>query len=122
MNILAVGIGGFAGAVLRYGLGQGSKMIFPSAAFPVGTFLANILGAFFMGIAFQYFTKNGMMGTNFQLFIMVGLMGGFTTFSSFSLEAVNLMASGKAVTAFIYVAASAAVCFAGIILGKSCIG
>lgn len=122
INILAVGIGGFIGAILRYGMGQLSKVIVPGLAFPVATFMANILGAFFIGMAFEYFTKHSTMGSTMQLFIMVGVLGGFTTFSSFSLETMNLIGDGKMLIAFINIIASVAVCLVGVWLGKSVIG
>ncbi|QHI72745.1 fluoride efflux transporter CrcB [Aminipila terrae] len=120
-NILAVGAGGFLGSVLRYLFGQLSKFIAPGLMFPVGTFLVNILGAFFIGIAFEFFSKQGLMGSTMQLFIMVGIMGGFTTFSSFSLETVNLISSGRLGLAFIYAAGSVFICLVGVWLGKTII-
>ncbi len=117
-NLLAVGAGGFIGAILRYSLGLGSKFIAPEIAFPLGTFLANIIGAFFIGVAFEIFTKYELMGSTMQLFIMVGIMGGFTTFSSFSLETVNLISSGRFGLAVIYAMASVLVCLISVWLGK----
>lgn len=119
INVLAVGAGGFIGAISRYSLGQLSKFIAPNLAFPLGTFLANIIGAFLIGMAFQFFTKQSLMGSPMQLFIMVGIMGGFTTFSSFSLETVNLISGGRFGLAAIYAVSSVLICLFGVWLGKS---
>lgn len=119
MNVLAVGAGGCIGAVLRYGLGQISKAIVPGWAFPIGTFLANIIGAFCIGMCFQFFTKQESMGSPMQLFIMVGVLGGFTTFSSFSLETVNLIIGGRFGLAAVYAVGSVLVCLLGVWLGKT---
>lgn len=118
-NVLAVGAGGFIGAILRYSLGQLSKTILPGIAFPLGTFLANIIGAFLIGVAFQIFTKQDAMGSAIQLFVMVGIMGGFTTFSSFSLETVNLINGGRFGIAAIYAVVSVLICLLGVWIGKS---
>ncbi|MFV0515868.1 MAG: fluoride efflux transporter CrcB [Aminipila sp.] len=118
INFLIVGAGGFIGASLRYGLGLVSKLCPLGTSYPIGTFLANIIGAFCIGMAFEFFSKMGSMGSSLQLFVMVGVLGGFTTFSSFSLETINLISEGKILIAATYAVASMIICFIGVFLGK----
>jgi fluoride exporter len=87
-TILIVGIGGFIGSVLRY-LGQLAAGKIFSPSFPMGTFLINILGCFFIGIVFAMSEKGNLLTAEMRLFLAVGFCGGFTTFSTFASD--NLM-------------------------------
>lgn len=107
LNCLVVGLGGFIGAVLRYLIGL--IPIKNSTAFPINTFLINIAGAFAIGCIAFAVSKNENIDPKLLLFIKVGICGGFTTFSTFSLETAVLIKGGSAVTAVIYVVASIAV-------------
>lgn len=100
MNILLVFLGGGIGSVLRYVLNGliGSKAEFD---FPYGILAINIIGSFLIGIMAGYI-KNDML----IAFVMIGILGGFTTFSAFSLDAVAMFNSGRVAAAFIYIAAS----------------
>ena len=102
MNCLMVGLGGFIGSVSRcliskipMGFGTG---------FPVNTFVINIIGAFAIGCIASAAGKD--MDARLLLFLKVGLCGGFTTFSTFSLETTRLMETGQWAAAVSYVAAS----------------
>lgn len=124
VNFLIVGLGGFVGAVSRYGTGQIFAKILPvvtAGSFPISTFFVNGVGSFIIGMMASVFAKNGGMGSFMQLFIMVGILGGFTTFSSFSLETVNLILQNKWGVASIYIVASMVVCLVGVYFGK-CLG
>ena len=85
MNLFAIAIGGAIGALLRYGVSLW-------LTFPFGTLSANIIGAMAMGIAYGIFETRISTAS---LFIMVGILGSFTTFSSFSLDVLRLLEAGR---------------------------
>lgn len=105
LNSLAEGAGGFLGAVARYLLGL--IPVKNPAGFPVTTFLVNLLGAFTIGGIVSWATKNQNLDPKLILFLKTGICGGFTTFSTLSLEATQLFQSGKTAVALIYVCSSA---------------
>jgi CrcB protein len=87
-TILIIGFGGFLGSVLRY-LGQlAANKIFPTT-FPMGTFIVNILGCFFIGLVYALSEKGNLITAEMRMFLAVGFCGGFTTFSTFAND--NLM-------------------------------
>lgn len=106
-SILLVAAGGAAGAVLRFATGQGVARLFgPSAAaFPAATLLVNMLGSFLVGLLAGWLMKRGG-GDNLRLLLGVGLLGGFTTFSAFTLDLFVLLERGAATLALFYAAAS----------------
>ncbi|HEY6063127.1 MAG TPA: fluoride efflux transporter CrcB [Chitinophagaceae bacterium] len=104
-NILLVGLGGGLGSMARYLSQRWAYAIYPHH-FPWGTFAVNIVGCLligiFWGISFRSFESN----ENWKLFLMVGLCGGFTTFSAFTLEGIGLIREQRLALFFSYVAAS----------------
>ena len=89
----AVGIGAVLGAWLRWWLGLWLNAATPSL--PAGTLIANLVGGYLIGVAFQYFsTKNGLP-PELRLFVVTGFLGALTTFSTFSAEAVGLLTRGE---------------------------
>lgn len=95
-NILLVMSGGAVGALGRYQLGRLSGHLFPGASWPWGTFAANLLGGFAMGLVVGWLARfHAASGEPFRLLLAVGLLGGFTTFSSFSLEMVLMIERGQ---------------------------
>lgn len=90
---LAVGVGAALGAWARWGLGLMLNAALPSLA--LGTLAANLIGAYMMGIAISLFAFAPTISTEWRLFVMTGLLGGMTTFSTFSAEGVNLIARGQ---------------------------
>ena len=118
-----VAIGGGTGAVLRYQLGRLVTKLMPAAsgAFPWGTMAANVIGSAAMGLLIawlaSYDTHHGGGGEHWRLILGVGRLGGFTTFSSFSMEAVLLWQRGEPVLAATYVFTSLALGLAGLVAG-----
>lgn len=94
MNIILVGIGGFVGAVSRYLLGLGINALAPASKFPFGVMAANIIGSFMIGILWGIAEGNPIFKDKYALFLIVGVLGGFTTFSSFSLDNLKLLSEG----------------------------
>ncbi|MCS7298709.1 MAG: fluoride efflux transporter CrcB [Spirochaetia bacterium] len=91
--ILTVFFGGGIGAVLRYLLSfYTTSWLDPS--FPLGTLIVNTLGSFIIGFI-SYLSEVSIIPTSFRMFLMVGVIGGFTTFSTFSLENINLLRDGE---------------------------
>ena len=114
-NIILVATGGAAGALLRFILTNFSKTLFTSSIY--GTLTVNILGCFFIGyLITSDFSKN-INENFFKFFLIIGLLGSFTTFSAFSFEVVNLIFSRKIFIAFIYISISIFVCILFTYLG-----
>lgn len=102
-NLLYVGLGGLLGSVLRYLVGIATR----SASFPLATFTVNIIGSFIIGCMFGLASKHQLTTDNkWWLFIVTGICGGFTTFSAFSLEALQLLQQNKFGTFTLYIAGS----------------
>lgn len=107
INIFLVMAGGAAGSALRYLLGRLAGHMFPVTLWPLGTFGANILGGFAMGLLAGWLARfNTMPGEPVRLLLGVGLLGGFTTFSSFSLETLLMMERGQFGMALAYAISS----------------
>tara|TARA_B100000575_G_C22988608_1_gene570155 strand:+ start:543 stop:911 length:369 start_codon:yes stop_codon:yes gene_type:complete len=114
-NIILVATGGATGAVLRHILTNLSKSIFTSNI--IGTLSVNVIGSFLIGylITLDYGTN---LSQNFiKFFLIIGLLGSFTTFSAFSLESLNLITSKKIFTSFIYISSSVFICILFAYLG-----
>lgn len=119
MELILVGIGGGVGAIARYALGKGITER-ANSIFPYGTFAVNLIGAFLIGVLFAILTEKGVGHPHLRLLLVTGFIGGFTTFSSYALEAINLVEAGSWNTALAYVVASNALgllaCLAGVVL------
>ncbi len=89
--IVLVGIGGFIGAVLRYLMSGFVQNLTQSVTFPHGTLAVNLTGCFLMGIFSHLVESQAGMTAEMRLFLMVGLLGSFTTYSTFSSETLNLL-------------------------------
>jgi CrcB protein len=86
-------LGGSLGAALRWGLS--ATMNHRWSVMPLGTWLANLLGGFLVGVAVAWFSKHADMDPAWRLFVITGLLGGLTTFSSFSAEVVSMLQSER---------------------------
>lgn len=107
MPWLAVAAGGALGAVARYGM-AGLVQRVAGGAFPWGTLAVNVLGALLMGIIVEGAARLWTVPTDLRLFLTTGVLGGFTTFSAFSLETVLMIEKGDWLPAIAYIAASVA--------------
>ncbi len=94
-NALFVGAGGFFGAIGRYLLAGAVYQLFPNSSFPSGTAVVNILGCFIIGLLNGLFEVRQVFGAETRLFLLIGLLGGFTTFSTFGFETLALMKGGE---------------------------
>ena len=112
MGFLFVGLGGAVGAMLRYAI----SLIPYKGGFPLLTFVTNIIGALIIGFIVGYASKRNV-NDSLMLFLKTGLCGGFTTFSTFSLEAYNLFVGGSKILAVSYAVLSTVCCILGVCLG-----
>jgi CrcB protein len=104
-GLVAVAAGGALGASLRYGVGLATKSGFGDS-FPYGTLSVNLLGCLLIGFAAGLLPEGGGSRASLRLFVVVGCLGGFTTFSSFGLEAIRLIDDSRLLAASGYVLAS----------------
>ncbi|WP_137043366.1 fluoride efflux transporter CrcB [Pseudolabrys sp. FHR47] len=122
MAYLMVFIGGGIGAALRHGVNLGTARLF-GTSFPYGTLTVNIVGCLVMGLLTGYFAFKGDVGQHWRLFMTTGILGGFTTFSAFSLDVALLYERGEIGLAATYILASVVVSlvavFAGLALMRS---
>ncbi|MDQ5983685.1 MAG: CrcB family protein [Eubacteriales bacterium SKADARSKE-1] len=117
IKCLIVGIGGLIGSVCRYLLSQ--IPISNSSSFPSNTLIINFLGALAIGVITGLSIKNSNIDQNLILLLKVGVCGGFTTFSAFSLETVNLINRGEIITSVVYVLLSVLLCLFAVVAGQS---
>ncbi len=92
-GFLAVGVGAAVGAWVRWGLGIALNTVLPNL--PLGTLAANLLGGYLIGIAVEFFSQHAHLPVELRLLIITGVLGGMTTFSSFSAEAVGLLNAAR---------------------------
>ena len=117
LNCIAVGLRGFLGSVCRYLAGQ--IPLGRDWGFPVRTLAINLIGSFLIGAVTALALKRAAPDPRLVLFLKAGVCGGFTTFSTFSLEAVTLFQNGKYLLGGAYILASVALCVAGVLLGQA---
>ncbi len=124
MEYLWVGIGGFAGANARYMLGRWTMARFGEVTFPLGTLLINVTGSLLIGVALALVIgKAAFADPAWRLLLIVGVLGGYTTFSAFAAETVGLMEDGRLGAAVTYVVTtnvlSILACIAGLAIGRA---
>lgn len=118
--LLLVGLGGALGSMARFACSRAMAAWFPHA-FPWGTFAVNITGCFLIGIFFALCGKAVIVSDNIRLFLIVGICGGFTTFSAFTLEGIGLLRENKYGIFLAYTAASVVLGLAATWLGIKCV-
>ncbi len=104
-SLLAVASGGALGAASRYAVVVFCAQVLGSS-FPWGTLAVNVVGSLLMGVMFKWFLVSGELSENLRLFLTTGFLGGFTTFSAFSLDAVGLVQQSAYSLSLLYVMAS----------------
>jgi len=105
LGYLLVFLGAGVGGALRHGVNLGAARLLGSGL-PYGTFAINVIGSFVMGILTEYWAQKSGLPQPLRLFLTTGILGGFTTFSTFSLDTAMLWERGEGVAAFTYAAAS----------------
>jgi len=94
LNLFFVGAGGFFGSIGRYLLSGAVYRMFPKLYFPIGTAVVNILGCLLIGFITGLAEVRNLLGPEMRVFLLIGLLGGFTTFSTFGFEAFTLLRDG----------------------------
>lgn len=118
-NILLVGIGGFIGSVLRYTASGYVQQATKSIGFPYGTLAVNLLGCFVIGFLAQLAENRGLFTSESRLFVFVGILGGFTTFSTFGNETFNLARDSQMLDALANVGANVVIGLFAVWLGRT---
>ncbi len=117
-NLLFIALGGAIGAVARYSLHllvHGDQTV----RFPWATLAVNVMGSFFIGMAYVMIVERAWVHPDWRGVLMVGFLGAFTTFSTFSLEAVALLETGQHSLAFLYMGVSVAACLGAVWVGMT---
>ena len=117
-KLAAIAIGGAAGSVLRYGVSQGIHTLV-GRGFPWGTLVVNSLGSLLVGFIFVYLVERSAVSDVLRAALFIGLLGGFTTFSTFSLETLVLIEEASYLKAVINIFISVVLCLGGAWLGMT---
>ena len=115
-NILLVGFGGFIGSVARFFMSK-FNLNYDILSIPLGTLSVNVLGSFIIGFLTGISERSELLNTEWRMFLMVGICGGFTTFSTFTNENLMLMHNGQFFTVFLYTGLSILFGFTAVYLG-----
>lgn len=115
-KFLAVALGGSLGAITRYIISN-SFLAVVFVSFPFPTFFINVTGSFFIGFLFTLTTERFEIGENLRLFLTVGFLGAYTTFSTFEFEIFQLIRERQYLNGLFYAVSSVAIGFAGVLLG-----
>jgi fluoride exporter len=116
IQLISIAIGGATGALCRYGMSNGVYLLL-GRSFPYGTLAVNILGSVIMGSVYVMMIERMDVSPELRAGIIIGLLGGFTTFSAFSIETLNLLESGETIKAGFNILLSVSLCVSGCWLG-----
>ncbi|BCX02082.1 MAG: chromosome condensation protein CcrB [Candidatus Roseilinea sp.] len=117
-RILLVGLGGCIGAVLRYLFSGYVQGVMQNVQFPYGTMVVNLTGCFIIGLLSQLADARGVFTTESRLFVFTGMLGGYTTFSTFANESMNLLRDGQALSTFANVSVQVVLGLLAVWLGR----
>lgn len=121
-SLLIIGIGGFFGSISRYLFAHLAYRWF-EPVFPLSTLVVNVLGSLLIGMVYGFSEKGGLLSAEWRIFLTVGLLGGFTTFSTFTIEMIVMLRDGQYLNVLSYamlsVFAGLAACFLGMFLIRS---
>jgi len=115
---LMVGVGGFLGSVLRYLVGGLVQSAAAGSTFPYGTLVVNVTGCYAIGVVSSLVETPGAFGPGARALIVMGVLGGYTTFSAFGNETVNLLRDSQRLAAGINVGAHLVLAFSAVWLGR----
>jgi CrcB protein len=118
-QLALVGIGGFVGSILRYSISGFAQRWNPEGSFPYGTLTVNALGCFAIGVLAGLVESRQLFGAEFRTFMFLGVLGGFTTFSTFGYETHALLREGDHLRAGINVLASIVLCLTLVWIGHT---
>ena len=121
LKLLVVGAGGFLGAIARHGL-SGLVQRYTSVQFPLGTLVVNLLGCLLIGAVMGFVEDRQSISPNVRLFLVIGLLGSFTTFSTLGNDTYGLLRSGAAVAAVANAAGSVLLGLVAVAIGRACVG
>ena len=125
VRILLVGLGGGLGAIIRYLVGEFVARRWSGLSFPVATMSVNILGCLLLGILVGVVEASDRISAETRVFLFIGLLGGFTTFSSFGAETFSLLTDGRTALAVLNVIVQVVVgvlaVWAGVVLARACV-
>lgn len=119
LKILMVGLGGAGGSILRYLASGYVQQLFDSATFPYGTLVVNVLGCLLIGFLSELAEAHGMFTAETRALLLIGMLGGFTTFSTFGNESMNLLRDGEGTLALMNIGASIMLGLAAVWVGRS---
>jgi CrcB protein len=119
VRVILVGVGGFVGSILRYWVSGLAQDAVPKTAFPVGTLVVNVAGCFAIGAISELAEARGFLTPDMRALLVVGFLGGFTTFSAFANESVNAMRDGAHAVALANVVATVGICLIAVWAGRS---
>jgi CrcB protein len=121
LQIIVIAAGGATGALLRFWMSNGIHVLL-GRAFPYGTLAVNVLGSFAMGLLYVYMLEKMEINAEWRAALTIGLLGAFTTFSTFSIETMNLIEAGDLGKAAINIGLSIGLClfacWSGMLLGR----
>lgn len=117
-NLIIIGAGGFCGAIFRYLVSGAAQKLSQSVNFPYGTLAVNLIGCLVIGMLTRLDEIRSILSPELRFFIMIGLLGAFTTYSTFSNEAINLINDRRIQLALLYVGAHMVLGLAAVLLGR----